>query len=211
MFLSTVEAVRDRRGMDDTDLVNDAVEAALRSATSILATEVRSTFVELSVVDLFFVRDVLKIGQSMQSKLLTSRGFLKASPVVTVKAAARSQWFTTGDGEVLDLRAIVGVDYTTIDLERGLILITGFDVSDRFIQVAYDCGFATAGTPAVFTGQPDWLVDAAELQASVELEKNPAFRDDEDTDFAAKQLMMQRDAVLGTHIRYEPEATGPVG
>jgi len=211
MLLTTVEAVRDRNGMDNTTLVNDAIESSLRTASSSLQTGVRTTFAEgTAVTDLFYVRDTRRVGKSMQTRLLMSKGFLKTSPAVTVKSAERSQWFTTGDGTVDDLRNLAGVDYTTINHNRGLVLITGKDLSDRFIQVTYDCGFAVSGTPAVYQAVPQWLIDAAILVTSIALEKNPALRDDEDTEFSVKELQTQKDAAIGNNVRYEPSALNPM-
>jgi hypothetical protein len=209
--LVDVSVVRDRIGYPNDADINTAITDALEGVTIKLESLLRTKFSTISTTDTYFIRP----GQSrwsktqFRTKLFLTRGFLSSATLTDVKYGASLQAFNS---EVNRIDVDTSL-YLIEDKERGVIDILDFDLGDLYVQVTYDSGFnLTEGDATLFdqTEVPDWLKEAAELLAIVELEANPAINPE---DRSAQEIDNTKNLftrVITPHIRYVPAAIRPI-
>ncbi len=186
--LVTVGDVRERMQLPDVEVVNTAIERAVRAATIELRSALRMDFdFQGSVVDRYYVDESLKTGGRFFERFLLSRGLVTETlNDVEVREASRKINLIDGGTDFTDLRDTTlasGVvshkdQYVTLSsdgLRRGLVLIEDFRLIRRHVQITYDAGITpdrnkptdrflqaalsiTAATQLTFATGPDTII-----------------------------------------------------
>lgn len=170
----SVADLRDALAFDDIDDVNVAIEQAIEQAQQSVADTIRSSIARATVIDEFWVGSVnTYAGSNPQTELLLSQGFVDSGQTYTVYAAG-SQTNLSSSSNRTDVRAQNGVDHVVLDAEEGLIRIVDWDLTRCYVRISYTAGFAdNSGSPAIYTGTPEWLKQAVRLKAQLILDANP--------------------------------------
>ncbi len=237
--LSTIESIRDRVGGDVVANIDKAIASSLRATTPQLAHLLRAQdFDRGTFTDYFCPRMMIQQGSILDSGsagwtrpstgltyrgdsggygvigtpiglhcgLRLSRAFLTADAVTVVTASTMADLLNTGGTDVAENGGNI-----LIEREKGLVKIFDLDLRDQFVRVAYTAGF-TVNTADEYESVPQWLVDAAEVKAVLNLDRDyPQFRGDRAGDPVSLvrrdddwRLMVQR------KVRYLPNAEFPL-
>jgi hypothetical protein len=212
--LVTIDEFKTRFGGDqilpDQDGVNERIHASLESTTTLLASELRSAFIEVTdQVDEFFFSRPFEPSKHNFIELLTRQGFIIGA--VEIRIAN-----TIGD---LADQTPIPPELFRINSERGLIHVVGSDTleiafsrtglsGDGYLSVTYDAGFETSDDSIglVYDGVPDWLKELAfgfSIQRYNDIAENVAG----DT-IRLNSTHLQ--SILMNHVRYEPQAIRPM-
>lgn len=232
--LQTVKKIRVRLGYEDIEVVNDAIEVALESASVQVEDAIRTSLARATVVDLFYViqskyyegryptrrgtssavsirTPFLQTGDGTTTELKLTRGFVDSGETITVYAANSLRNVNgTGEGTRFDLKD--PDDFTLLEEEKGVMRVQDYDLSGLYVQVGYTAGFATdGGTPEMYelaTNQ-EWLREVAALKATILLDGNPVVRNEPMDERALKALQDQLDSLFISRSRYAPGAWKP--
>lgn len=209
-LLNTVAAVRARLTLNSGVDVNAAIESALLAATSVLKTRVRTGELDqVARTDVFYVirpwEDTGPTGATRQHVRLTlSAGFVTGG-ITSIKTATSYAGLATATAlTAAELPRILDANKGFVTLESGM--------GDTYVEVVYTAGFTDdAGSPALYTpGEvPDWLEEAAMLQAIVLLEGNSLF-ELQDRSLEVKEAAMALNDLVNDHIRYRPSGYDPI-
>lgn len=212
MMLIDPSVLRNTLGFDDMSDINDAIEAALTSATSSLSARLNSQFDAGTATDTWFVVEPIRhSGLLRQTEFRTSTGFINT--VASFSYAPELSAFGTSD-------AIDALSSVVVSKEKGLIADIKTDYTSMFVRATYTYGFEPDDTyvevydPAVV---PHWLKEAAKLQALILLATNPALKQAgvEIDSYGYASLKQQGPAavlqtILAQHARYTPLALLPL-
>ncbi len=228
-IIQTVRSVRDRLGYGNTDLVNNAIEAALGSAAVALENSIRTGLARATVDDIFFVINTFDFGSTqtrrisaatprvflpvgvMSAELLLTRGFVDSGQTITV-TVANSMRNLLGTGEGQSFNILSPKDYTLLNDQKGLMGIYEYDISQTYVRVQYTAGFVTdGGCPEVYvtTALENWLVEASALKTTLLLNGNPAVRREALDEEEIKTIKAQLDNILTSKSRYAPASWKP--
>lgn len=178
------------------------IASATAAATPALAGLLRTEFDRASVVDDFYVLSTKSLPlrrDVYRTRLALSRGFVQG-PVALSYASAR------GDLDVNPY--LIESGHFAINAELGTIIVTGPNLQDTFVRATYVAGFAEdTANPGSYAAVPDWLKDAAEMQAIIELDTLGV---ETAKDLRGNELSRRLGISLGSRIRYFPAATYPI-
>jgi hypothetical protein len=208
--LQTVEAMRKRLGYDDIEVVNNAIETALQSATIACEDAVRTDLARATVKDRFFVIQPKDFRSgAIQTSLKLSRGFVDSGQTVSVVASTTMRNLL--DSASSDRRNLVSPDdFTLLEAEKGILRVNEFDLTNCYVEVSYTAGFGTdGGCPEMYqtTGSstlPAWLAEVAALKATLLLNGNPVVRRESLDETERETIQKQLDNILITQSRYAP-------
>ncbi len=176
--LATVEDVRGRGSIPESDDVNTRISIALDSATIHLASALRTTF-DLTVnSDQYWVSPHEFPYTDQFVKLFLKQGF------VDKDSNAPNPYELRFAALLVDLASadLVEDEFLKRDDDKGQLLITGWDGAgaanstslrlftfsgEFFAQLDYTAGFSTKGSNfgKIFRDVPDWLEEAATMTA----------------------------------------------
>jgi hypothetical protein len=220
MKLVTDLSIRQYLGFDDMPDVNNAISIASQLVTSQLESMLESNFSRADREDNFMVHNMMphmdRDHPTTKVKLRT--GFISAGTLV-VTAATRyadlasnpvtvATMVANGDsgrwlGELTDLETLYG-DATNLGY------LNRVNTAGRYIRVAYTSGFEVDGDdPTLYTGMPDWLVQAATSMTMYQLRTHPVIVQAE-LPFEFEQYQTLSKTILAQHLRYLPSALNPV-
>lgn len=233
MLLLSVDEMFERLAYDRTEDLEKGIERALRTATQVLRSDLRMDFDRVTGV-----RDVFRIDRtnfvqapvgSRTSRFFDTQGraFFSDLPLLHVKLMLGMGLVDpdlTGGVEVFaaslpahlddpsfrrDLANFSdGLSHLMFDYEEGVVAIDGLFLDAMYVGVTYDAGLFV-NSDDVYEGVPEWLRELAFLRATVLIDADPVLRTENqvrlDKDTTAQQIR----AILGSHIRYRPEAVKP--
>jgi hypothetical protein len=210
-----VADIRAAIAFDDLDSVNLAIEQAIEQAQQSVADTVRSSFERGTVTDEFWVTTSLSFGGSNpQVELLLSQGFMDSGQAITVYSSG-SQAGLSDSGLRTNLKSYNGTDHAVFDYNKGLLRVVDFDISKQYVSAAYTAGFEDdGGSPAIYTGTPEWLKQAVRLKTQLVLDANPIIpkptgTGDGDGGMAAQILSKTLSTITMAHARYVPGSWKP--
>ena len=204
MMLTDPTIIRDFLGFDDMTDINDAIDAALTSATSTLASRLNTTFQRSTGKDMFFVEAPFRqVGYLQQTEFRLSKGFIHAI----------TKWDHATEIGSTDATSAVGDIITNND--KGIVKDMQTDYTLRFVQAEYTYGFEPSATdPEMYdlTQVPDWLQEAAKLSALMNLEHNPSLKaiDEGAGGTPTRVFSIPLQNLMAEHARYAPLAQIPV-
>lgn len=137
MQLIDVRHIRDRLLLDDTAEINEALKSAVAGASPRLETILDTVFVKGSAVDYFHI-DPASLSFGGIYKLRLSRGFVRATPPITVLVGDSLSAITEATSVLLS------------DYGRGTISVPDEHVG-KYVKVSYDYGFSS------YSEVPEWL------------------------------------------------------
>ncbi|SNS83715.1 MULTISPECIES: hypothetical protein [unclassified Azospirillum] len=202
MRLLTPQTIRAALGVDDAKPFNDAIGTALDTASSRLATELRTPFAfSPQQQDIFYIDRLFTQGRLAQVELCLSRGLLRPDKPVLV------EW---SDDLLFTSPQPVANAYQSLNYDKGLLTLLDGAVQHRFVRVTYAAGIDTLddvyADPDLL---PGWLADAARLHVTLSLQNHPLFRDhDRAVDY--KLMAQQLQDILAGQLRYRPSALRPI-
>jgi hypothetical protein len=220
MYLADPEIVRSSLGFSDMADINNAINDALDTATSMLASTLTSDFTKKTWTEFFFVQEpavrmgavfeqqttfgdgIIRGGASGQTEFRLSTGFVSA--LTAISFASQPTDFGTSD---IDLSSTV-----TLFSDKGVIKDHVTDYSSSFVKAVYVAGFDPDNSnPNMYnlSQVPKWLQDAARVQAKILLADHPMVTE-ADIKIDTKTLSTQLKYLISSRIRYAPAALLPV-
>lgn len=189
----------------DPGVQESVFAGAVLSATSSLAAMLRTAFDRAIVQDTFYIlpNQSLPFARNVfRTRLALSRGLVQS---ISVLSYASSLEGLTGGSVNIESR------YTTINMEKGEVVITGPDLRDQFVTVTYTAGLTVDGENN-YEDVPGWLAELARQQAIIEIDiVAPTLRSDEGTDRSVEEMRRDMENRASRHIRYFPNAVRPIG
>lgn len=218
--INTVSDLRDRYGFDDSNTaLNSALAVVANSAKTAMSVLMRTEFDAVTAQsDIFSPRAMIRNGELFEVKFKLSQGFVNsvsvnyASSIADLTSNPQSipTFFLDSDKGVV---TVYDIDFTSgwaFDFRRLVPGLTRVGPG-IYVQITYNAGFPAAD--GVYTGTPDWLVEAAAARALVDLDENySAYRGDRAA--SPPDLMRRKDRIaqnLVRRIRYVPNAEMPIG
>lgn len=203
MMLATPTDLLNSYGWDDMTDSRAAVTSALNAATPHLAAKLNMpSFTRGTASDVFFVNGALiGSGGVNYNQMRLSYGLLTSTAITVVRAS-------TFDG------LASGTDITSsfqVDREKGVLSDFTNVYESSLVKVTYEHGLSAKAAPYddQFDGAPDWLKEAAMLQAMILLSSHPIFEEakiKQDT----KTLRYSFEVMMANHLRYAPNALLPM-
>lgn len=213
MYLVPVSTIRNALGYDNlTDIVT-AIKAGLDTADVGLAASLRTTFEEQARVDYFHVKASFQPATDVrQTSFLLKQGFVQASPAYTMKAAPTRAGLA--ETSAVNLRDVTNFgDLTSMDTERGVVIVDGYDLTGLYVKVGYTAGFgADADEEDLYdqTEVPTWLQEMAKVSSMIDVVTNPSLFGEDETKPNTKVLTNKLGLMITDHVRYEPLARKPL-
>lgn len=238
MLLAPISQVRAELTFDDIPDVDNAIGAALKSATHVLQRKLRTDFDFAARTDTFAVSPTRPASQpepQILSNLVAPRkarvgtglyansplyatefhlnhGFVESDAIadLTVVTATMIPHFADPN-LVSDIRVFEGdgLDHVFVSKEDGRVYIHQVDVRGLFVRITYNSGF-TVASDDVFDDVPSWLEEAAILHAQIMLDKNPVIRRPEGAESMIEVLLHQFNQIIDEKVRYHPSAVAPL-
>jgi hypothetical protein len=181
----------------------EAVEAALNAAEPVLAGKLGTQFDYATVTDTYYLVEAAHIiGSSYQTTFKLSRGF-----VDNLNSFVRAGSPSALTSDFVDL-----LEYGVLNGDKGLVLDMTTAYNRQYVQINYTSGFEVDGaddTSYTLWQVPDWLQEAAKIQAKILLVDHPTIAD---SGLKLDQKMMERTLAeaLRPHLRYAPTAVLPI-
>lgn len=225
--LQTVAKIRARLGYDNTDLVNNAIEEALKSATLTTEDTIRTQFARATCADLFFVIQSRDFGvrtavprryshtvpqplypnAGRETQLYLSRGFVDSGQTIECYAAATAR--DAVDAASTRQNLVSPIDYTILEDKKGILRIHEYGLYNAYVYVTYTAGFETdGGDPPMYVvgDENEWLKEVAALKTTLLLNGNPVVRSSPLDEMEVKTIRGQLDQMLTSRARYVPGA-----
>lgn len=237
MLLASIDTVRTELTFDDIGDIEDIIEGALKSATTVIASRLNTDFEQAARVDTFMVNPNRQLSipkEQVASNLAPPRarvgtGLFANSPLYTTEFSLNHGFLTSDDladltvksatliahfgDETLesDLRAFEGdsLDHTFTSLEDGRVYVQQVDVRGLFVRIEYTAGFTTA-SDGLYDNVPAWLQRAALLQAEIMMDRNSVIRRPEGAEGQIEVLLREYNVIIDQHLRYHPGAVKPL-
>ena len=221
MILASKKALLDRLDFEDSLTLEFIAGEALKASTPILLSDVRQEdFGRLpesgnTQTDRFLIHLMHNFAITQTRKLNLSNGFLTDD---TVTVQSRLMGDLTYEYEDVDPK------YYSINKERGLVTLNGFDFTGHEISISYSSGFEVNEQPAdwdesedgVFIPEyqnvPNWLSQAAMAQAIIQIDQNnPTIRHEgkSDAESAIQNITQSYWNILGKNTRVQPLCVMP--
>lgn len=204
MFLADIDGIREQLGFDQMVDIDNAIEAALNSATAQLAGLLQTSFDEEDMQDVFWVeKPPIQQGPHRMTEFRLSRGF-----VSSLSAATR----TEVEGLFQDEQPSDVLAAIKLDRDKGHARDWTTWYNRNYVTFAYRSGFPRdAANPASYdlSAVPTWLQEAAKLNTLILMADHPTLTEAQiklDTSMLAAQL----DAMLTPKLRYTPTALMPL-
>lgn len=210
MWLADPAELRTSLDFDDLEEINLALQEAMARATPVLASMLRTDFDRTTRTDVFFVMRPTLMGTVYSTDLRLRRGHVLPSGYTVHASSTRVG--LAASGTRTDLRSHGGVDLTSLQDELGVLNVTGHDLTNMFVAVAYTSGFEADGDEPRLYDQaqvPDWLQQAAKAKATAIASQNPMLRGEEGPLIRKDGLNEAVMALVDDHVRYLPRAVGP--
>lgn len=215
--------------------VEETLEELLTSATEETMADIRTDLARATVSDIFFIKNVLEFGEPRATRndlrvtaslsggrastvnLKLTRGFVDSTVTVVVRAAS-SEDGLTDPARYTDLRT-GGVDFVTVDYERGMVRIHDFILRNSYVIVSYTAGLTDDdGCPPLFQNVPEWVVQVTLYGAQIEALTNPLIvgtdaailREGSREAREVEALRRKRSKVILRHVRYGPMSQKPI-
>ena len=233
-LIRSVSSTRDRLGFGVDADRDAAIESHLDIAVETISDRIRTEITRVDVIDTFFVRFTLRsplgtggrkrpatsrntgiaIAGASTTVFLLSRGFVAAAPAVTIFAAGTEEALDD-TAQRTDLTSVVSIDHTLIEMERGVLRVQDFGLDGVYVRVSYRAGFLDDGaSPLVFTGTPEWLVRAGDLETRILVNSDAIFGRDDIVGARGQneqdRLESRLSNILLKHARYIPTAEKPI-
>lgn len=212
MMLLDPTIIRDELGFDDMTDINDAITGAVQAATASLSAALHTSFDAGTHTDTWFVEAPLrKVAGLCETEFRLTYGFVQ-----TLTSFGYSTYANLlGTSEALNSLSDV-----VLSAEKGSIRDFTTDYTRTFARAVYTHGFAVDDANQDVYDQeqvPQWLKEAAKMQALVLLANSPALKQagiDIDT-YSYASLKQQGpgtvlQAILAQHARYMPLAILPL-
>ena len=214
MFLFNLQRFSERYGIDlSVGDFNNAVIEAARGATATMASRFRFTdFNEYTARrDIFACERTFGQGNTLTRSFLLARGFTSKANVTAYYATSPIHLRNADLNNMVNLEDALEdgeSDMLFVDEDQGLLTVYGIDLTGLWVLVDYTGGLSIA-TDDEYEGVPEWLSEAAMLQAAMNLSTSKVLKiDDEDgDDFSI--LKDQLKTALVDHRRYHPAAVKP--
>lgn len=188
------------------------IEAEIRRAQQAVLDHVRTPIDRVTCVDDFIVSSSVCLGPATLpiwvTRLKLSRGIVDEEETISVWSATRR--LDLGDADAReDLRDQADGDLVTVNAEKGLVTVTGMDLSSDMVRVSYTAGLTSdTGNDAKYQDVPVWLIDMVTLKAMINLW--PILRSEKDQrGIDVKKMQLQYDEMKGAHVRYLPGCVHP--
>lgn len=219
-LLSTVDEVRALLGLGDNDVINEACAAALAMATHHLAARLRTPFdYRADYADTFYVRrsrlegpvagvrrygiaEATPRGAIAHTRFLLARGFVTSLDAAV--AASTSNF--AGDTVNLLTATDDGGGGLLVDNTRGIVEMTGFDVSGMYVRLTYAAGLQDQVS---LTDVPTWLQRAAVATAAMLALRSPTLSDQASPSLSQDAFAQSIAELCQPYIRYAPIAETP--
>ncbi len=210
MILTSLNSLRIKIAFDSTTRTDDILFGALEAATSYLASRIDTEFVKVTGhEDFYFIRRSMLFGKSVTARFKLENGFVLSTPAVKVETNDRQDKLVAN--EAASTKNITA--FSLANLERGVVLVSDFDISQKWVRITYDYGFATDTSDDNQFDEaavPKWLRDAALLYAIFHLDStNPKLRHEDGDQPDTASVLAQLNTVLDKRVRYEPGAFKP--
>ena len=223
MLLASVNDIVAALGFDQMTDIQNAASMALDAAEAQLMAALDTDFEAGTFSDIFFVDEAPARG-SVEFRL--SHGLVSSLTQVLANADPGgfdtdpvSTWSSGGwplrgyvAGQNVDCTANCTPQLDQKAKDRGVIRDILSRYRQTYVRVTYVAGFAADGTnPASYdlTQVPDWLQQAAKLNAMIGLADSPALSE-ASVKLDVKSLTNQYNALLGRKVRYAPLAVLPL-
>ena len=204
MFLADIDGIREQLGFNQMVDIDNAIEAALNSATAQLSGVLQTSFDVEDVEDVFWVeRAPLSQGPHRLTEFRLSRGFV--SNLVSVRRTQVEGLFQ--NDQPADVLAAI-----KLDKDKGYARDWSTWYDRNYVTFAYRAGFPRdAGNPARFDLAivPEWLQEAAKLQALILLADHPTLTEAQ-IKLDTRMLGLQLEATVTPRLRYTPNALMPL-
>ena len=219
MLLANVDDVIAALGYDKMTDISNAAAMAVDAAESQLGSILNTEFDQGTFVDTYFVSELPGHGTEAQFRLrrglLTSLTSMLVSPDPT-QFGNPSYATDVSDCAITDLTKGFVKDFRSqfvlqaAPVGNSLIFRGGY--RRRYVQITYLAGFAPdPNNPASYliSSVPDWLQQAAKLNALIGLADSPALTEAM-IKLDTKTLQLQYNALLQRKLRYAPLAQLPL-
>lgn len=207
MKLVAASAVSSALGLGSITLIDNAVTAALHTATEEVKAATLADYDEGTYTDVFFIHAMFRAGDSYRATLALRHGFVTGTPTAKVAANYAA---VVAEGEAILSTALI------LDAERGGLTIDSADnLSNKYVSVTYNAGFAVDGSDDELYDAddvPEWLKKAAILYASASLLRtNPDLQGaDGQVKRDPKELHSSAERIARGHVRYFPSPIRPI-
>lgn len=214
--------VRDVLRMDEIPELITSIDSALEVATSQLQAMLRvDSFDQAATYDIFRVEERITQVNATYDPMYEyhwrlANGFVDSGETLTVKVAARIADFAGSD--YTDITSLSNVQYdkgtvSYVDgkIEGQIISTTGGKLIGNFVRVDYTSGFTESG--GEYQNVPEWLKQAAILQATIHLDSVQPDLRHTDNKVAKESIKYMKKAVfdlIAPHIRYYPRYQDPI-
>jgi hypothetical protein len=222
MLLAAVDDIITALGFDPMTDITNAVTMALDAAEAQLASILNTEFDQGTFVDTYYVQSPpYRQGPASQVEFRLHRGLVTSLTSVLVSPDptqfGNSSHYTDvtantnleGDkGIVRDFKSQFAIQY----IPEGLVSAIRTGYYRQWVQITYEAGFAadpnTTGSYLV-SSIPDWLQQAAKLNALIGLADSPALTEAM-VKLDVRTLQAQYQALLQRKMRYAPLAFIPL-
>ena len=204
MLLASVDAVVRSLGFDPMSDISMSAMQAVDAAEAQLAAILSTEFDAGTFTDTFFVREPpFMSAQAFETEFRLRRGLVTA--LTSVKANyAIAQFGTSTDVDVTST--------VVLHPDKGVVRDFQTRYLCQYVQITYTAGFPVdANNPESYdlTKVPDWLQQAARLNAMIGLADSPALSEAQ-IKLDTKVLGMQYQALIGRKLRYAPSSLLPL-
>lgn len=194
-------ALKSRLSLSDITEIDQACDVVVDLTTQMLERQLSTSFALVTQEDHFRVLSPLKSGTECRATLMLRSGFVSTDPAPVIKRG-------TSPADASAAAALEDEEYT-VNLEKGIVEVRSTDdLRNTFFAVEYESGFDVSA--GVYTGLPNWLLEAAYALASVQFYSlYPQYKPDNVTNSAldnwrnaAKVLTSGRTRYGGTSAVY---------
>ena len=223
MLLASVNDIVAALGFDQMLDIQNAASMALDAAEAQLMAILDTDFEQGTFVDTFFVHEPpargsveFRLSHGLVSALTSVLGnsdptTFGSAPTVAWSAGA---WPFGGfvGGQNIDCTANCTPQFDQKSMDRGVVRDFLSKYRQTYVQITYQAGFAVDGTnPASYdlAAVPDWLQQAAKLNALIGLADSPALSE-ASVKLDVRTLKDQYNALLSRKARYAPLAILPL-
>ena len=201
MLLAPVNEIREQLGFDDMTDINSAVTMALSAAEPQLAAVLNTEFDRGVFTDTFYVREPpFRDGPAVETEFRLRRGLVKE---VTSVLLCNDPDAFDDPTSTIDVTA-----KTTLHSSKGIVRDFKTHYMRQYVQITYDAGF-DADDAGVYQNVPDWLKNAAKLQAMINMADSPVLSEAQ-IKLDTKMLSLEMTALLSRHLRYAPMSLLPL-
>ena len=227
MLLASVDAILGALGFDAMTDITNAATMALDAAEAQLSTVLDTDFTQGSFVDTFYVEEPpFRSGPAVATEFRLSHGMVSAltqvlangdptgfaTDPVAVYSNGTGWAFAFSPGQNLDVSANSASQFDTKSKERGVVRYFKTRYQRTWVQITYAAGFAVDPlNPASYdlTTVPDWLQQAARINALIGLADSPALSE-ASVKLDTATLARQYNALTARKVRYAPMSILPL-